>query len=66
MLQMKKFLCALVMLLVFVPSAFSAETHRVGMVERLNVTHEDFNNMIANADHVIMLAKNTLRPKFVF
>ena len=63
---MKKFLCALIALLVFVPASFAAGTHKVGMVERLNVTPEEFNNMIASADHVIIMANNPIRPQFLF
>ena len=63
---MKKVLCALVMLLVFAPASFAEDSHRVGMVERLNVTPAEFNNMIANANHTIILANNPARPDFFF
>lgn len=63
---MKKVLCALVMLLAIVPAVFAAGTHRVGMIERLNVTPEEFNNMIANTNHIVTMANNTLRPEFFF
>lgn len=54
------------MLLVFAPAVFAAGTHRVGMIERLNVTPEEFNNMIANSEHLIMMANNPVRPEFFF
>lgn len=63
---MKKFLCALVMVLVFSPAVFAKDTHRVGMVERLNVTPEEFSSSIASADHVIILANNPDKPEFFF
>ncbi len=63
---MKKVICALVMLFVFAPAVFAAGTHRVGMVERLNVTPEEFNRMIANSEHVVMMANNPVRPEFLF
>lgn len=63
---MKKFLCALIALLVFVPASFAGDSHKVGMVERLNVTPKEFSRMIASADHVIVLANNPVRPEFFF
>lgn len=63
---MKKFLCALVMVLVFAPASFAKDTHRVGMVERLNTTPQEFSSMIASADHVVILANNPDRPEFFF
>ena len=63
---MKKILCALVMLLVLVPAVFADGTHRVGMVEHLNVTPGEFNNMIASSGHVVMMANNTVQPEFLF
>ena len=63
---MKKFFCALLMLLVFAPAVFAAGTHRVGMVERLNVTPEEFSSMVANSEHVVMMANNPVRPEFFF
>lgn len=63
---MKKFLCVLIALLIFVPASFSEDSHKVGMVERLNVTPKEFSRMIASADHVIVLANNPVRPEFFF
>lgn len=63
---MKKFLCALVMVLVFAPASFAKDSHRVGMVERLNTTPQEFSSMIASADHVVILANNPVRPSFSF
>ena len=64
---MKKVLCALVMILAFAPAVFSAEaSHRVGMIERLNVTPKEFRNIIANAGHVVMMANNPAMPEFFF
>ena len=63
---MKKVLCALVMLLVFATASFAAETHRVGMLERLNVTPAEFQKIIANSGHVVVMANNQVQPEFVF
>ena len=65
-LLMKKFLCAIIFVMSFTAAAFSADTHRVGMVERLNTTPEEFSRMIASEDHVIILANNPDRPQFFF
>ena len=62
---MKKVLFALLILLVFVPSAFAAR-HKVGMVERLNVTPEEFMKIITETPNIVVMANNTTRPEFSF
>ncbi len=66
MLVMKKFLCALVMVLVFSAAVFAKDSHKVGMVERLNVTPQEFNKMLTTAVHAVILANNPAKPEFFF
>ena len=63
---MKKVLSAVMLVLVFTASA--SARHKVGVVERLNVTPEKFYEMTGEIEksNILIVANNTERPEFVF
>ena len=61
---MKKIFCLFVLLLVCASSA--SASHRVGMLERLNVTPEEFSKIVDNSEHVVMMRNNPEKPTFSF
>lgn len=62
---MKKFLCALVMLSVLTACAF-ADSHRVGLVERLNTSPEEFRKMVEKSGNIVVMTNNPVMPEFSF
>ncbi|MBQ6972322.1 MAG: transporter substrate-binding domain-containing protein [Synergistaceae bacterium] len=63
---MKKVLCALMLVLVF--TAAASARHKVGVVERLNVTPENFREMTHTIEkgNIVIVANTTERPEFTF
>ena len=64
---MKKVLCALMLVLMF--TAAASARHKVGVVERLNVTPEKFREMVGEIEsggNIIVVANTAERPEFVF
>ena len=63
---MKKILCALMFVLMF--TAAASARHKVGIVERLNVTPEKFGEMISEIEssNIMIVASPADRPEFAF
>ena len=63
---MKKVLFAVMLVLVFAVTA--SARHKVGVVERLNVTPEKFREMTGNIEsgNIVIVANTTERPEFTF
>ena len=62
---MKKIFCALLMLVVSASTVFAA-SHRVGLVERLNTTPEDFRKIVEESKNVVLMTNNPTTPRFSF
>ncbi|MBQ4430004.1 MAG: hypothetical protein II877_00765, partial [Synergistaceae bacterium] len=63
---MKKVLLAAMLVLVF--TAAASARHKVGVVERLNVTPEKFREMTHTIEkgNIVIVANTTERPEFTF